>query len=149
MPPWLSVVFFSWFSLLASAQPYIPVEQESPRLLAHIEVHTSEELSRLLMRAEQLFESGKLVPGTDMPVAFVLHGAEARALISGNYRANKPLVDLAARLSAFQVVDISVCKTWMGGQGLDESQLPPFIDTVPSGPAEERRLLEEQGYVYF
>ena len=58
-------------------------------------------------------------------------------------------MDLAARLSAFKVVDIKVCRTWMGGQRLDESQLPPFVATVPFGPAEEKRLMEEENYVYF
>lgn len=142
------VVFFlmSWW---VGAQQYIPAESESPKLLAHIEVHTVDELNQLLKRSEQLFDSGELISGKDTPVAFVLHGREASSLFNMNYKDNKALVDLAARLSAFEVVEIKVCKTWMGGKGLDESQLPPFVGTVPLGPAEQRRLLKEESYVYF
>ena len=124
-------------------------EQQSPRYIARIEVHTKEELSQMLQRAEQLFESGNFETGTDTPIAFVLHGAEARSLLSPNYQQNKALVNLAARLSAFKVVEIKVCKTWMGSEGLDESQLPPFVSTVPLGSRAERQLVEEQRYVYF
>ncbi|MEE8057720.1 MAG: hypothetical protein V3T17_07800 [Pseudomonadales bacterium] len=124
-------------------------EQPPPRYLARIEVHTIAELNKLLTRAEQLFNSGNFNPGIDTPVAFILHGSEARSLLTPHYLQNKELVDLAARLSAFKVVEIKVCKTWMEGQSLDEELLPPFIATVPFGPAEERRLMQKQHYVYF
>ena len=39
--------------------------------------------------------------------------------------------------------------TWRGEEGLDENQLPPFVSTVPYGPSEERRLLEQEHYIYF
>ena len=108
-----------------------------------------DELNGLLLRAESLFDSGDLKPGVDAPVAFVLHGAEAKLLLSKNYQANKPLVDLAARLSAFKVVNIKVCRTWMGGEGIKQSQLPPFISTVRFGTEEEQRLMKQENYVYF
>ena len=66
-----------------------------------------------------------------------------------NYQQHKTIVDLAARLSAFEVVDIKVCKTWLDHVQLDEAQLPPFIGTVSYGPAEKRRLMEQEKYVYF
>lgn len=149
MNQWYFIFLFFLMPLQLSAQQYIPSDEASPKFLAHIEVHTVDELNKLLKRSEQLFDDGKLVPGKDTAVAFVLHGREASSLFSENYKNNKSMVDLAARLSAFDVVDIKVCKTWMGGKGLDESQLPPFIGTVPLGPAEERRLLNEEAYVYF
>lgn len=117
--------------------------------LARIELHSAEELNGALMRAEELFATDRFKAGTDAPVVFVLHGPEARTLLNKEYKLNKSLVDLAARLSAFQIVDVRVCKTWMGGEGLDENQLPPFIDTVPYGPEEKRRLLNDEKYVYF
>jgi intracellular sulfur oxidation DsrE/DsrF family protein len=138
-------------SFFLQAQTFIPAQAQdsSAKYLAQIEVHTSKELYSLLSRAESLFDSGKFKAGVDTPVAFVLHGPEAESLLRVNYTDNKALVDLAARLTAFEVVDIKVCKTWMGGEGLDDSQLPPFIATVPLGPAEERRLMNEEDYVYF
>lgn len=151
MRQWLVWGCIVLFPLLAVAQQYLPAQTDklSPRYLAQIEVHSTDELNHLLQRAELLFDAGKIRPGSDTPIAFILHGGEARSLINTNYRANKPLVDLAARLSAFEVVDIKVCETWLGGAGLDQSQLPPFIGTVPFGPAEQQRLLEQQDYVNF
>lgn len=124
-------------------------DQQSPRYIARIEVNTAAELNQLLQRAEQLFDSGNFATGTDTPIAFVLHGAEARSLLRPNYQQNKQLVDLAARLSAFKVVEIRVCKTWMGGEGLDEAQLPPFISTVPLAANTQQQMLKEERYVYF
>ncbi len=147
---------------LLQAQPTVPSPNVFPaeesltpqlrppaRFLAHIEVHTVTELQSFLQRAEDLFESGSFRVAEHAPVAFVLHGPEAKALLRSNYRENKQLVDMAARLSAFKVIDIKVCQTWLGGQGLDAEELPPFIGTVPFGPKEERRLLEDGAYVYF
>ena len=146
------LVLVSVFAANVLAQTVVPAQlhvDSSPRLLAQIEVHSAEELKQLLVRAQQLFETGSFNAGDDAPIAFILHGKEAQALLRPNYQNNKSLVDLTARLSAFRVVDVKVCKTWMGSKGLDESQLPPFISTVPYGPDEERRLMQEQGYVYF
>lgn len=131
------------------AQSPITAQQQVSSYLALIEVNTKAELNALLQRSEQLFSAGKFRAGSDVPVAFILHGPEAEALLVGNYQENKELVDLAARLSAFKIVDIKVCKTWMGEKGLDESLLPPFIGTVPNGVAEKERLMERGGYVYF
>lgn len=102
-----------------------------------------------LQRADSLYLSGKHKLGFDTPVAFVLHGPEARVFMTHNYAVNQALINLAAKLSALNVVDIKVCKTWMGGQAIDEVQLLPFVGTVPNGPAEERRLIDEEGFVYF
>jgi hypothetical protein len=121
----------------------------SSRYIARIELHTVDELMNSLLRAEKLQREGSFIVGRDAPIAFVLHGPEAKALFLNNYAENKSLVDLAARLSAFDVVDIKVCETWSGSQGLDVSRLPPFIGTIPYGPAEEKRLLEQEKYVYF
>lgn len=143
-----AVLLLSFFLLpaLSLGQTTLAVDDE-PAYLARIELHTAAELYDLLQRSQRLFQLSQQAPAT--PVAFVLHGAEAKVFFRQQYTANQALVDLAAKLSAFKVVDIRVCKTWMGGQSLDESQLLPFIGTVPLGVAEERRLLERQGYNYF
>lgn len=154
MSRWLLLLVFSLLSLSLQGQSllgqeFIQAQHSAAKYLAQIEVHDADELKRLLLRAESLLDSGDFKAGTDTPVAFILHGPEARSLLNANYSKNKILVDLAARLSAFRVVEIKVCKTWMGGEGLDEEQLPPFIATVPFGPAETQRLMQEENYVYF
>lgn len=121
----------------------------APRYLADIELHTEAELLELLERAEALVEQGTLEPGSGEPVRFVLHGPEALSLINDNYAQHKTVVDLAARLTELDIVDIRVCETWMGGNGVMQSQLPHFVGTVRFGPAEERRLLQQDDYVYF
>ena len=133
---------------VASAQ-VVTLAQQQPRYINRVELHTAGELMAALKRADQLYLSGEHQIGRDTPVAFVLHGAEARVFMTLNYAGNQDLVNLAAKLSALKVVDIKVCQTWMGGAEIDEMQLLPFVGTVPYGPAEERRLVEEEGYVYF
>lgn len=116
--------------------------------IADIELHTAAELYGALRRADQLFSDGGFAADSQ-PVQFILHGAEAKFLQQNQYQQNKALVDLAARLSAFRVVEIRVCETWMSGQSIDAKTLPPFIGTVANGPIEKQRLMEKQGYTYF
>jgi len=66
-----------------------------------------------------------------------------------NYRSFKPIVDLAARLSALEVIDVKVCQVSYEREGLDKSTLLPFVSSVPFGPAEVSRLVDEQEYSYF
>ena len=142
------LLIFMMTSLSVQSQIFAE-ETISPRYIARIELHTADELMGSLRRAEMLQQEGAFKVGVDAPIAFVLHGPEAESLFVSHYADNKTLVNLAARLTAFKVVDIKVCETWMGSRALDSSQLPPFIGTVPYGPAEEKRLLKQERYVYF
>jgi len=123
--------------------------EQDPRYLVEIELHTEAELLQALQRSEQLLNEGILSRHSPSPVRFVLHGPEAKILLLQNYPRYKSTVDLAARLSAFGVVDLKVCETWMGGNGVNPEELPPFVGTVPYAPAEVRRLMREQDYIYF
>ena len=142
------LLFFPVASPLAQS-PVFAEQKIPPRYIARIELHTAAELMGSLQRAEMLQQEGSFKVGEDAPIVFVLHGPEARSLFASRYAENKSLVNLAARLTAFKVVDIKVCETWLGSKALDASELPPFIGTVPYGPAEEKRLLEQKQYVYF
>ena len=82
----------------------------------------------------------------DEPVVVVLHGSEALAFTRQGNAAQSPLVDRAARLKADDLIDVRMCETWMAANGIDKSDLPTFVDTVPYAPEEIRRLLDE-GYV--
>lgn len=103
----------------------------------------------MLRRAEKLLVDGVASREDAGSVTFLLHGPEVRILLRENYLANKEVVDLAASLSAMGVVDIKACQTWMGGNGVDETRLQPFVETVPYAPAELQRLVKEQSYIYF
>ena len=120
---------------------------QSQRLQADIALHTLSELQQLLEQAENIANGGTEY-NTNEPIAVVLHGEEIKAFLRSNYRMNKSLVDLAARLDAFNVIDVKVCKRWMGANGIMPNDLPPFVEPVPFGAAERDRL-EAAGYAYF
>lgn len=110
-----------------------------------INLHDSEQLRQLLMRLDEL--AGKPRTGTHSPqIALVLHGPEVAFFAIGNYPGYHDLVDLAARLAAFRVIEVKACETRMQELGLTAADMPAFIETVPFGPAEVERL-EQQGYV--
>ncbi len=123
-------------------------EQSPPGYLARIELNMPEEIEAALSRVEQFYFSGQAVePGP--PVVFVLHGPEIAVFQKQIYRQYKSIVDLAARLSAFDVVDVRVCETRLESVDGSPSDLYPFVGTVSFGPDEITRLIEEEGRSYF
>ncbi len=120
---------------------------QTPDFIAQIEAHTPSELSDILNRVDSLLLEQSGFPSS-RPLALVLHGEEARVFLRENYQQNRELVDLAARLDAFNAIDIQICETWLRGASVPKSDLPAFVDTVPYGPDQEKALLE-QGYEYF
>lgn len=126
-----------------------PVISNSPNgYLARISLDAPNDLKNALIRAENLYLEGK-AGQADAPLSFVLHGPEVALFFKENYQQNKEMVDIAARLTAFKVVEVRVCETRMGVLGRDRSELVPFVGTVPFGPAEINRLLKTEKYVYF
>ena len=117
------------------------------KLQADVSIHSTEELRSLLEKAEKI-ANGETQYNTQEPIAVVLHGEEIKAFVRSNYRDNKELVDLAARLDAFNVIDVKVCQRWMGANGITAGDLPPFLEPVPWG-AGERKRLQQAGYGYF
>jgi intracellular sulfur oxidation DsrE/DsrF family protein len=124
-----------------------PLYAADEHWIAYLEAHTPEELSSILGRAESLLDSAEGYP-SQSPIALILHGEETRAFLKANYSTNRALVDQAARLDAYNVIDVQVCETWMRDNAVSADQLPPFVSTVPYGPAVEQQLLE-QGYDHF
>ena len=133
-----SLTFLTLFSSALWAQ--------EARYMAQLHAHTPQELASLLNRAEAWAQSSSAYP--EHPIAIVLHGNEANVFIKNNYSKYQSLVDQAAKLDAFKVVDIKICETWMGFNEVQSNELPPFLDTVPFGPDEERRLIKA-GYQSF
>lgn len=137
-------------NVYASAQQIlsVPSEASNTGYLARIYSDSPEEVADALKRAEALYSEGKLANSVD-PVALILHGPEVEIFFKDKYGEYKDIVDLAARLSAFGVVDVRVCETQTGIMGRQRSSLHSFIGTVPFGPSEIKRLLDQKNYVYF
>ncbi len=126
----------------------VPPLPSAPGYVARIGLDDPAQVEAALLRAESYY----LATGLDTrlpPLVLVLHGSEVGIFFRENYSRYKPVVDLAARLSAFGVVAIRVCKTRIKHLGLNENNLYPFVGTVPFGPAELERLTNSEGYVYF
>ncbi|MCG8325564.1 MAG: DsrE family protein [Thiotrichales bacterium] len=107
--------------------------------------HTAQELQALLERIEEIIEAS---PETfdELEIVMVLHGPDIGLFTQSNYEQNQKLIDLAAKLDAFNVVDMKACETSMDSLGVKKSDIPPFIETVPYAPSEIRRLKNE-GYI--
>lgn len=138
------------FSLPVLSEPQqSPASPEltPPRYLALIRNNTPMAVEMLFQRAATLAQDVETLKNYD-PIVFVLHGDEAHAFRNKNSAQYEKLVSLAQRLEADNIIDIRVCETWMRMNDVDRSELPDFVDTVPLGPSEERRL-KRDGYLYF
>lgn len=100
------------------------------------------DLVRLLDAVEASFDE-ELVHRE--PVVVVLHGEEAKLFTRQTYDLNRSLVDRAALLDAYKLIDMRMCETWMSRNNIQKSDLLPFIDTVPYAP-EEIDKLKAKGY---
>ncbi len=136
---------------MSKAQPSVGVADQraetDKHYIAKVELHTKAELGAFLMRAAQLIDKAVADP-VFSPIEVILHGKEIELLLRENYLKNKQLVNQAAMLDALNVINIQVCETWMRLNQRALNQLPAFVETVPYGPAEEKKLLN-QGAVYF
>ena len=110
--------------------------------------HTYEELEALLQRAAEI---SQLQPENydqydQLDIVMILHGPDIDWFTLRNYEQNRRLVDLAARLDAFEIIDMKVCETVMDMRGVRREEIPSFIEPVPYAPDEIKRLLNE-GYI--
>ena len=119
----------------------------SGRTVLDISVHTLAELEVLFERAGELVMKPRS-SGEEASIVLVLHGPEVDFFSIRNYDKYKDIVDEAARLDAFDVVDIRICQTMMDARGIGPDDIPSFIEQVPYGPGEVERLVED-GYLYF
>ena len=86
-------------------------------------------------------------PATEQAsIAMVLHGPEIDFFAIENYPKYRDIVDLAAKLDAYNVIEVKMCQSMMRKRGLKNNNIPGFIELVPYGPEEIKRL-QEKGYV--
>ncbi len=151
LKPPVAVVRLFLFSLFGLVFPShgMLVAEELPDsgYLVQIEAHTAVELSEILTRIDSLIQHESKYP-TSKPFALVLHGDEAGIFLRKNYQQNHEIVDLAAKLEAFNAIDIQICEYWMKTSSVSQDDLPAFVNTVPYGPDQEKALLDA-GYEYF
>jgi len=121
--------------------------KQDGRYLFNIVLHTPEEIAGMLARAEQLAAAAP-AGNPRAGIALVLHGPEIDIFARRNYGKFQPLVDLAARLDAANIIDVKMCVTEMQLRDIGKEDIPAFIDLVPFGPDEEERLRRRRGYVY-
>lgn len=136
----------SWLAQLSFAQG-IPASEQY--YVADVELHTADEFLQLLLRAEQYLIQAQLAPEGGAKVTLVLHGPVLKSLIRDRYLQNKDLVDMAARLSALEVIDVKACSSWLSHNKISPASLQPFVETVTYGPAEVERLVTDRNYLYF
>ena len=114
-----------------------------PRTYLEVSPDGRDDLVALMATLEGQLDQG--LPMTD-PVVVILHGSEASSFTSAGYRSNRMLVDQAARLSAYRLIDVRMCETWMQANEVAPEDIPAFVKTVPYAPEEIERL-EAEGYV--
>lgn len=115
------------------------------KYLFDVSNHSATELESLLQRAEEIRETH--ADGyDDLDIVLILHGPDINIFRQENYNKHKPLVDLAAKLDAFKIIDMKICEKSMSSMGVERSEVPAFIESVPYAPNEIQRLGEE-GYI--
>ena len=129
-----------------AAAPAIKTDQQSNYFDVH--GHSAEEIMALLNRAKNTYGQLPSELQAVTRIAMVLHGPDVAYFANENYAEYKSLVDLAAEVDAFGFIDLKVCAASARRQGLQTDTFPPFIELVPYGPPEVRRL-ESDGYVQF
>ena len=134
--------FLAWGALLLTSAVAIAASGGVVGSFLEVSPNSREDLSALLNTIEETLPDNS---EQDNPIVVILHGDEAFAFTRENYQSNKSLVDRAALLDAFEMIDIRICETWMNKNGISRSDVPPFIDTIPFAPEEIRRL-EAEGY---
>ncbi len=145
----LAAIALLWsFPLPAPAsEPDPDVDQQL--YVADIELQNAREFTALLQRTEQLMLAGLQLPPGEAQVVLVLHGPVLRTLLRDSYLEHKPLVDLAASLSAMRIIEVKACRAWMRSNGIAEERLQPFVEVVPYGPGLVRELVDQGDYIYF
>jgi uncharacterized protein len=130
-------------------QEVVPIttapEIENKSYLFDVSNHSIEELETLLVRAEEVSQTHPS-DFEDLEIVMVIHGPDIDWFTNQNHAENRQLIELAARLDAYDVIDMKVCETTMSMRGVERQDIPAFIESVPYAPTEIKQRLE-QGYI--
>jgi len=114
---------------------------ENKSYLFDVSNHSIEELEALLIRAEEVSQTHP-ADFDDLEIVMILHGPDIDWFTQQNYEHNQKLIDLAARLDAYDVIDMKVCEATMQKRGVIQEDLPGFIESVPYAPTEIKYRLQ-------
>ncbi|HBE91777.1 MAG TPA: hypothetical protein DDW55_04340 [Gammaproteobacteria bacterium] len=130
---------------ISLSSPPGSIEELETRYVFDVVIHEQDKMEGLLKRIEEL--AGQIDTRQGTPeLALILHGPEIDYFTGRNYDRYMSLVDRAAVLDKKGVLDVKVCDTMIRSLGLEQESFPDFIDHVPYGPAEVKKLIE-QGFV--
>jgi len=118
---------------------------DNTRYLFVVGNHTVDELEALLRRADEIAQKSR-DQFNELKIAIVIHGENITMFTQDNYEKNKLMIDLAAKLDTYNVIDLKMCEYSMDKIGINKNDIPEFIDTVPFAPDEIKRLTSE-GYL--
>ena len=118
---------------------------ENKSYLFNIAEHSTSELQALLERAEEVTAT-QSPEYQDLEIVMVIHGPDIELFTQQSYAENQNLIDLAAKLDAYEIVDMKVCEATMKNRGVDREDIPKFIDSVPFAPIEIQNRLND-GYI--
>ncbi len=118
---------------------------ENKSYVFNVSNHSVEEFQALLTRAEEVSQAPSSDFG-DLKIVMVIHGPDIDWFTQQNYEHNRQLIDLAARLDAYDIIDMKVCEQTMSARGIVREDIPSFIESVPYGPTEIKDRLRD-GYI--
>lgn len=123
----------------------VQIEIGNTRYLFVLADHSTEDLKALLTRADEIAQTS-LDHFGNLEIELVIHGPTVEMFTQKNYPKNKELIDLAAKLDAFNVIDLKICEKSLASRGLSRDDIPAFIESVPYAPDEIKRLTQD-GYI--
>jgi len=109
-----------------------------------ISVKTVEQLRDVLTRADNLASEPRSAT-QPANISIMLHGKEIEYFTIDHYKQYKDIVDLSAKLDAYNVIQFKMCETAMKDFGVEKDNVPGFIEFVPNGELEIKNLVR-QGY---
>ncbi len=118
---------------------------ENKSYLFDVSNHSIEELEALLVRAEEVSQTHPK-DFEDLEIVMIIHGPDIDFFTNQKYEENRKLIDLAARLDAYDVIDMKVCEQTMSMRGVARDDIPQFIESVPYAPTEIKQRLTG-GYI--
>jgi uncharacterized protein len=132
-----------------------PVEENIPEIvkpiienksyLFDVTDHSIEEFQALLLRAEEVSQA-RSDEFRDLEIVMIIHGPDIDWFTHKNYEHNRQLIELAARLDAYDIIDMKVCEKTMTERDVGKEDLPHFIESVPYAPTEINQRLQD-GYI--
>lgn len=132
-------------SIQAQEEPNQNIIIENKSYLFDITNHSLPELEALLERAEEVSQT-QSPEYKDLEIVMIIHGPDIEWFRQQNYAENKKLIDLAARLDKYDIIDMQVCERTLKYHGVEREEIPEFIESVPYAPIEIENRLRD-GYI--